>query len=243
MTLKIQILGVDFDNLTLEDAVAQGAALAGGDTFHYVVTPNPEIVNLARADATYRDLLNGASLVLPDGIGIVYAAKILKSPLHERVPGIDFASGLMQEMAKNGRRLFLLGAKPGVAEKAAQRLRDQYPGLVICGFHDGYFQDSAPVVEQLREAQAEVVFVCLGAPKQEQWMAEFGPQSGAKLMLGLGGVLDVFSGEVQRAPEGFQKLGLEWFYRLLHQPSRIGRMAKLPFFLLTAFQNRKRGGV
>ncbi len=241
--MKIDILGVHFDDLRLQEAVARGALLAGGEAFSYVVTPNPEIVNLARADDSYRALINGASLVLPDGIGIIYAAKMLHTPLPERVPGIDFAAGLMEEMAVAGRRLYLLGAKPGVAEKAAERLRTQYPGLTICGTADGYFKDAAAAAKTLQEAAADVAFVCLGAPKQEQFMAEYGPRSGVKLMVGLGGALDVFSGEVQRAPEGFQKLGLEWFYRLLHQPSRFGRMAKLPFFLVDAWKNRRKGAV
>jgi N-acetylglucosaminyldiphosphoundecaprenol N-acetyl-beta-D-mannosaminyltransferase len=147
----------------------------------------------------------------------------------------------MEKLAEKGISLYLLGAKPGVAQRAAERLRECYPGLVICGTGDGYFTDSTAVVEDLRRAKAQVVFVCLGAPKQEQWMAEYGPQSGASLMLGLGGALDVFSGDVQRAPEAWQKLGLEWCYRLLHQPSRIGRMAKLPLFLLTAMKARGKG--
>jgi len=241
--LKINILGVEFDNLTLEEAVCQGAALATGEGFHYVVTPNPEIVNLAREDESYGALLNGASLVLPDGIGIVYAARILNQPIRTRVPGIDFATGLMEQLANTPTRLYLLGAKPGVAEQAATRLSDQFPGLTICGTGDGYFQDSEAVVEEIRAAQADVVFVCLGAPKQERWMAEFGPKTGAKLMLGLGGALDVFSGQVQRAPVVWQKMGMEWCYRLLHQPSRLGRMAKLPLFLVTAMRSRTKGGV
>lgn len=241
--LKINILGVKFDDLSLEEAVRHAALLAGGEGFHYVVTPNPEIVNLAREDDDYRTLLNEADLVLPDGIGIVYAAKILRQPIAARVPGIDFAAGLMEALAQDGRRLYLLGAKPSVAQKAAACLSEQYPGLVICGTGDGYFKDSEVVAEQLRAAAADVVFVCLGAPKQEHWMAEFGPRSGAKLMVGLGGALDVFSGEVQRAPAVWQKLGLEWGYRLLHQPSRLSRMAKMPRFLLTALQNRGKGGV
>jgi N-acetylglucosaminyldiphosphoundecaprenol N-acetyl-beta-D-mannosaminyltransferase len=130
-----------------------------------------------------------------------------------------------------------------VAEKAARRLSEQYPGLTICGTRDGYFQDSEAVVEAIRDAKADVVFVCLGAPKQERWMAEFGPKTGAKLMLGLGGALDVFSGEVQRAPVAWQTMGLEWCYRLLHQPSRFSRMAKLPLFLVTAMRSRTKGGV
>ncbi len=236
--VRKEILGVTFDDLTLEEAVAAGEQLAAGETFSYVVTPNPEIVNLGRQSEDYRQVLNRAALVLPDGIGVVHAAKILGTPLQGRVPGIDFAAGLMARLAETGGRLFLLGAKPGVADQAAQRLQEQYPGLCICGAHHGYFTDAAPVVQAIREAQADVVFVCLGAPKQELWMARWGPETGAHLMAGLGGVLDVFAGNVKRAPAVWQKLGLEWCYRLLHQPSRVGRMAKLPLFLVAAAREK-----
>ncbi len=238
--MRTDIMGVTFDDLTLAEAVTAGEKLAKGPGFSYVVTPNPEIVNMARADASYRDLLNGASLVLPDGVGVVYAARILGSPLKSRVPGIDFATGLMDRLAKNGGRLFLLGAKPGVAEQAAENLRAANPNLIICGTNDGYFQDPDPVVEKIRAAEADVVFVCLGAPKQERWMAQYGPKTGAHLMAGLGGVLDVYSGNVRRAPAVWQKLGLEWVYRLLKQPSRFGRMAKLPLFLVDARRQRRK---
>ena len=183
-----------------------------------------------------------AALVLPDGIGVIHAAKILGTPLKERVPGIDFATGLLSELEKTGGRLFLLGAKPGVADQAAENLKKKYPKLTICGTNDGYFKDSAPVVEKIKEAQADVAFVCLGAPKQERWIAEFGPQTGAHLMVGLGGVLDVYAGNVKRAPAIWQKMGLEWFYRLVHQPSRFGRMAKLPLFLVDAKKESKKRG-
>ncbi len=239
--MKADIFGVQFDNLTLPEAVEKGAGILREEGFHYVVTPNPEIVTTARQREDYRRILNGASLVLPDGIGIVYAGKILQKPFKARVPGIDFAAGLLKVLAQTGTRLYLLGAKPGVAELAAQKLRETYPGLQICGTGDGYFQDNEAVIAALREARAQVVFVCLGAPRQEEWMAAWGEQSGATLMVGLGGALDVFSGQVQRAPEGWQKLGLEWLYRLTKEPKRIGRMAKLPLFLVSALGARLRG--
>lgn len=234
-------MGVTFDDVTLEEAVAAGEALAAGPGFSYVVTPNPEIVAMARQTETYREILNGAGLVLPDGIGVVHAAKILGTPLKGRVPGIDFASALVERLARSGLRLFLLGAKPGVAELAAANLKDAHPGLIVCGTHDGYFREDGPVVEEIRAAAADVVFVCLGAPKQELWMVEHGPATGAHLMVGLGGSLDVFAGVVERAPEGFQKLGLEWLYRLVKEPKRIGRMAKLPLVLVQAAGARLRG--
>ena len=140
----------------------------------------------------------------------------------------------MARMAREGKSLYLLGAKPGVAEQAAENLSGEYPGLRIAGTGDGYFQEDGPVVEAIRASGADAVFVCLGAPKQEKWMQKNGEATGARLLVGLGGCLDVFSGQVQRAPEMFQKLGLEWLYRLVKSPSRIGRMMKLPLFLVHA---------
>ncbi len=229
--MRIDVLGVGFDNITMEQAVAEGLRLSKTEGAHMVVTPNPEIVELCREDPALRDLVNGADLVLADGIGILYGAKLLGTPLRQRLPGIEFAQALMAALAGNGGKLFLLGAKPGVAEEAARRLCAAYPGLQIVGTHDGYFTDDAPVTEAIRGSGAEVVFVCLGAPKQEKWIAAHGAETGAHLLVGLGGCLDVFSGNVKRAPVAFQKLGLEWLHRLLKDPRRIGRMMKLPLFM------------
>ena len=237
--MRVEILGVGFDNVTMDQAVAEGVRLADTEGAHYVVTPNPEIVEACREDQEALEAVNGADLVLADGIGVVYGAKILGTPLKERVPGIEFAQHLMGRMAQNGKSLFLLGAKPGVAEKAAERLQGQYPGLRVAGVHDGYFQEDGPVLETIRASGADVVFVCLGAPKQEKWMRRNGEATGAHLLVGLGGCLDVFSGEVRRAPEAFQKMGLEWLYRLAKNPSRVGRMMKLPLVLVHAAGRRK----
>lgn len=236
--MRTDVLGVGFDNLTLEEAAAAGAALVEADGFHYAVTPNPEFILAARKDPDFSRVLGKADLVLADGVGVIHSAKILGRPLKGKVPGIDFAQRLIAWMAAHGKRLFLLGAKPGVAELAAANLKDKYPGLIVCGTHDGYFKEDGPVVEAIRQAAADVVFVCLGAPKQEFWMAKNGPASGAHLMVGLGGSLDVFAGVVERAPEGFQKLGMEWLYRLMKEPKRIGRMAKLPLVLVYALGSR-----
>lgn len=232
--MKIDVLGVSFDDLTMDRAVAGAMELLEAPGYHYIVTPNPELVTLAGKDETFRQSLAGAALTLADGVGVTYAAKLLGRPLQGRVPGIDFAGRLMEELARTGGKLFLLGAKPGVARQAADNLTVQYPGLTVCGVHDGYFQEDAPVIEAIRSSGAEVLFVCLGAPKQENWMACNGAAAGVRLAVGLGGSLDVFAGVVQRAPELWRKLGLEWLYRLLKEPSRIGRMACLPLFLARA---------
>ena len=238
--MRIDVLGVGFDNLTMTEAVERAVSLLEEDGCHYVVTPNPEIVEVCRENSEACAAVNEADLVLPDGIGVIKGAAMLGTPLKEKTPGIEFAANLMQRMAVTGRSLYLLGAKPGVAEQAARHLREQYPGLLVAGTHDGYFQEDAPVVEAIRESGADVVFVCLGAPKQELWMKQNGTETGARLLCGLGGSLDVFAGVVERAPEFWSKHGLEWFYRLCKEPRRLGRMMKLPKFLIHVRQEKKR---
>ena len=236
--MRIDVLGVGFDNVTMDEAVTAGMSLLQGKKASYVVTPNPEIVEVCRQDPAAMEVVNGAALVLPDGIGVVKGAAILGTPLKERVPGIEFAAGLMEKMAENGHSLFLLGAKPGVAETAAQKLTEKYPGLRIAGTRDGYFKDDAPVGEAIAASGADCVFVCLGAPKQEFWMRKNGEATGAKLLCGLGGSLDVFAGVVERAPKFWCDHGLEWFYRLCKEPKRIGRMMKLPLFLVHVYREK-----
>ncbi len=236
--MRIDVLGVGFDNLTIDEAVAEGMRLLRAGGTHYVATPNPEIVEVCRENPAAMEAVNGADLVLPDGVGVIRGAAMLGTPLKERIPGIEFAAALLDKMAGEGLSLFLLGAKPGVAEKAAERLSARYPGLRIAGVHDGYFQDDAPVAEAIRESGADAVFVCLGAPKQELWMRKNGAATGAKLLCGLGGSLDVFAGEVERAPRFWCDHGLEWFYRLYREPRRIGRMMKLPLFLVHVRQEK-----
>ena len=238
--MRIDVLGVGFDNVTMEEAVERGMSLLHSEGAHYVVTPNPEIVEVCRENEAARAAVNGASLVLPDGIGVIKGAAILGTPLKERTPGIEFAAHIVERMAGEGMSLYLLGAKPGVAEKAAENLKNQYPGLVIAGTHDGYFKEDGPVVEDIRRSGADCVFVCLGAPKQEFWMAKNGPATGAHLLCGLGGILDVFAGVVERAPKFWCDHGLEWFYRLCKEPKRIGRMMKLPIFLVHVKQEKRK---
>ena len=241
MTERINVLGVGFDSLTMDEAVSRGMALMAEKKAAYVVTPNPEIVMLAREDTALLNAVRDAALVLPDGIGVVKGARILGTPLKEKIPGIDFATNLMAKMSESGQKLFLLGAKPGVAELAAAALQERFPGLVICGTNDGYFQDDAPVIEKINAVQPDLLLVCLGAPKQELWMQTNASRLSVGLMAGLGGSLDVFSGVTERAPEIWQKLGLEWLHRLLKEPSRAKRMSNLPKFVFAVLGKRISG--
>ena len=236
--LKKEVLGVNFDDLTREEAAQAGAALLAEDKFHYVVTPNPEFILAAEKDEEFRRVLNGADLALADGIGVIYSAKIQGTPLKGRVTGIAFAEDMLTYLNGQGGRLYLLGAKPGVAEEAGRRILERYPNITLCGTQDGYFKDEEAVLLKVAAARPDLLFVCLGAPKQEKWMARWGKHTGARLAIGLGGVLDVFAGKVERAPESWQKLGLEWAYRLKKEPQRAGRMAKLPLVLVKAAGRR-----
>lgn len=238
--MRVDVLGVGFDNVTLAEAVEAGVRLLEEPGPHYVVTPNPEIVEVCRENPEAGRAVNGADLVLPDGIGVIKGARLLGTPLKERTPGVEFAAGLMARMAEMGKSLYLLGARPGVAEQAAARLAARYPGLRIAGTHDGYFQEDGPVIEAVRQSGADAVFVCLGAPRQEIWMAQNGAATGARLLCGLGGSMDVFAGTVERAPQFWCDHGLEWFYRLCREPWRIGRMMKLPLFLIHVRQEKRR---
>ncbi len=234
---RINILGVGFDAVTKEDALSRCMEIVAGKK-GYVATPNPEIICRCRRDKEASEAVNGASLVVADGIGVIYASRILGTPIKNRVTGIDLASAVMGELEKQGKTLYLLGAKPGVAEDAAEKLALLYPELNIVGTNDGYFKDDAPVIDKINSASPDVLFVCLGAPRQEQWTKDNIDKLNVSLCMCLGGSLDVFSGNVERAPRIFQKLGLEWFYRLLKEPKRIGRMAVLPKFILLAVKER-----
>ena len=236
--MKTNVLGVQYDNVTMAEALDTARALLQRPEASYCVTPNAEMAYEALQDESFRAILNEASLVLPDGAGVVLGAKILKTPLQEKVAGIDFAANLLGVLEETGGRLYLLGGKPGIAEQAAENMKKTHPKLCICGTADGYFKDEAPVIARINEARADVVFVCLGAPKQECFMHDHRAELNVRLMIGLGGSLDGFAGTVRRAPKWMIRLQLEWLYRLLREPSRIGRMMRLPKFGFAAWRAR-----
>jgi N-acetylglucosaminyldiphosphoundecaprenol N-acetyl-beta-D-mannosaminyltransferase len=219
--MKIDVLGVAFDNVSMDEAVARAMALIRERRAAFAVTPNPEIVMLCRENRAAGRAVAAADLVLADGIGVVYAARLRGRPLKQKLPGVDFAVRLM-------------------AELAARALTQSYPGLFIAGTHDGYFADDGPIVEMINRAAPDLLLVCLGAPKQELWMHAHAGALNAGLMAGLGGSLDVFAGISKRAPQAWQKLGMEWLYRLLREPRRVGRLRKLPRFLFLAATERRK---
>lgn len=236
--MRTDVLGVGFDDLTMDDAVELALTLIENGKKSYVVTPNPEIVWLCRHDRGLKEIIAQADIVLPDGIGVVYGSKILGRALKGKVAGTDFAEKLIEKLARSGKSVYLFGAKPGVAEAAAEKLKSKYSGLIIAGTTDGYFKEDGPIIARINAAKPDFLMVCLGAPKQECWMAANLDKLNIGLMAGLGGSIDVFAGTVARAPLSWQNLHLEWLHRLLREPRRITRMIKLPLFLFAVIGQR-----
>ncbi len=236
--MRTDVLGVGFDNLTMDEAVEQALLLIEDDRTAYVVTPNPEIVWRCKGDPGLKEIIARAALVLPDGIGVVYGSKILGRALKGKVAGTDFAERLVEKLSHEGKSIYLLGSKPGVAQEAASRLKAKYSGIIIAGTADGYFKEDGPVIARINASKPDFLMVCLGAPKQERWMAANIDKLNVGLMAGLGGSLDAFSGTAPRAPLSWQKLHIEWLYRLMKQPRRITRMIKLPLFLFAVIGQR-----
>ncbi len=239
--MKIDVMGLKFDSVTMDEALSRAEALLRGEKAAYVVTPNAEIAYEALHDVQLREMLNGADLMLPDGAGVVLASKLLRTPVKQKVAGVDFAAGLLGILERNGESLYLLGGKPGIGELAAQKMLEAHPQLRIAGIADGYFRDEAPVIEKINASGADALFVCLGAPKQERFMVQHQQELHVHLMAGLGGSLDAFAGTVQRAPAWMIRLNLEWLYRLIREPKRFRRMLRLPKYLWAVMLKRIRG--
>ncbi len=237
---KVSVYGISYDNVTLDGAEDLARKLMEEEKNHIVVTPNAEIAYLAAKDDRLGRTINSADIVLPDGIGVVYASKIYGTPVKGKVAGVDFGERVLKMAAETGDEIFFLGAKPGVAELAAAKLSEKYPGLNFVGLRDGYFDTDAEVIDEINRSGAKILFVCLGAPKQELWSAKFKDKLGVRLTLCLGGALDSYAGTVKRAPEIWIRLGLEWLYRLIKEPRRFGRMLSLPKYMFCVISDALR---
>ena len=243
--MTVEILGLPFQNVTMEQAVNDVYGFFSARESKMVVTPNTEILQMFDRLPEVRQAILQADYVVPDGAGVIKASRMLGAPLKEKVAGIELGLHLMKKCAGTGGSVYLLGAKPGVAEKAKERLLNEIPGLNVAGVHDGYFNESdeQAIVEEINRLNVDMLLVCLGAPKQELWMAKHKKDLRVGAMLGLGGSLDVIAGNVRRAPRWMIRYSLEWLYRIAREPKRIGRVAGLPFFLLRVKKgSKKRSG-
>lgn len=244
MADKIKILDVNIDNITMTGAVRRLLGYLKSSGVKCVYTPNPEFIMTAQKDNEFKKILNEADLVVPDGIGIVIASKIIKKRLPERVAGYDMLQNLFKEIKDKDYNVYMFGAAPGVAELAADKMRNEHNGINIVGTRNGYFKDheTKDIIKDINDKKTDILLVGFGAPKQEKWIYDNKDKLDCKICVGIGGSLDGMAGTVKRAPIIFQKLGLEWFYRLLRQPTRIKRMIKLPLFIIDVYKHKYSGG-
>lgn len=234
---KVNVLGVSFDNITKEKLLVQlnQRILLKQKTF--VVTANPEIVMYANRNQNYMSILKKADYITADGIGIVKGARILGTPIVERVAGFDLMLQLIKNANENSYSIFLLGAKEEVIVKAAEKIKREYPNIKLKGYHNGYFPlEDKKIMNKVLQSEPDIIFVGLGFPKQEQWIQSYLSQSNKGIAIGIGGSFDAFTGTVKRAPDFIIKLNLEWLYRLVKQPTRFKRMLMIPKFLFAIYK-------
>lgn len=237
MRETVEIVGVNIDNVNMDEAAGMLAEFLEIDDCSMVFTPNSEILLEAVKNRELETALNSGQLVVPDGIGVVIASKFYGTPVKERVAGFDLMLRLMETAGSMGKSVYLLGGKPGIAEEAAIKLTEKYGGLRIAGARDGYFgtDEEENIINEINASNADILLAALGAPKQEKFIYKNRSALKVRIAMGVGGSFDVIAGKVKRAPEFYQKAGLEWFYRLMKEPRRIGRMMRLPKFVALAF--------
>jgi N-acetylglucosaminyldiphosphoundecaprenol N-acetyl-beta-D-mannosaminyltransferase len=226
----VDFAGIKVDNLTRSEAMERVRFFLSSPGPHLIFTPNPEMIVASQDDAQFKNIINAADLKVPDGISMVVVSRILGRPLKERVAGIDLMLQIAALSGREGHRIFLLGSAPGVAEAAARNLAAQYKANIV-GIENGYFGDDLGVVKKIREARPDILFVGLGAGRQERWLNHHLKDLNIKLGMCIGGSLDVISGKKKRAPRWIQALYIEWLYRLITEPGRWKRQLALPKFL------------
>ncbi len=247
---KISILGVNFTNYIKKELLKEIQNLLKQNKYHYCVTPNPEIVLLAQKDHKYKKILNQADFSIADGTGIIFASNYLKTPLKERIQGSDFTYDLLNIANKNSLKVYLLGSSPSSNSLASQIIKKSYPNLEVKGT-SGPIIDKKEIIptnpkiksliEDINLFKPDILLVAYGAPKQEFFMYELKDRLNTKLAIGIGGTLDYISNIIPRAPLFIRRLGLEWLYRLIHQPSRLGRIinAVIIFPIYVILKGRK----
>lgn len=239
MTNPIHLLNVPMANIRKDQLlykVDEHFQKRNGPLF--IVTANPEIIMLAKADPNYYDAITSADYIVADGIGVIIGAKILKNPLPEKLPGYELMHDFLNYAKTHQKSVYFYGAKPGIAEQAAKKAEKDYHGLNVAGYMDGYTMHGQEAASKISITNPDFIFVAMGAPRQEEWIAEFKKQFPKSVLIGVGGSLDVLSGSIKRAPDFWTKNNLEWFYRLVTQPSRAKRMLKIPLFLMHTVKER-----
>lgn len=239
---SIKIFGVKINNISFDEAVEEIKGYLKGDSIKTIYTPNPEIVMGAKDDEDLKSLLNKGDMITADGIGLIYASKIKKKPLKERVTGYDLSLKLLEIGNDNSYSIYLLGGKEGIAKKAGENIKKDYENINLVGYHNGYFKgshngyknhkDEKHIIDEINLSNPDIIFVGLGFPNQERWINANKDKIKGKVIIGNGGVMDILSGNIKPAPDIYRKIGLEWLYRLIKEPSRIKRQIIIPKFML-----------
>ncbi len=239
MTLA-RILGVRVDCLEMNEALEQIEAFAASGTFHQVATVNPEFVMQAQHDVEFARVLAAADLCLPDGTGVVWAARRQGCAIEGPVAGVELVEPIASMCARRAFRLFLLGAEPGVAADLAKRLEAAHPGLDVAS-HEGAPDPAhdAETLQLIDRRHAAVLLVAYGSPAQELWIDRLRGRLGVGVAIGVGGAFNYLSGRVSRAPAWMRRAGLEWLHRLVRQPWRLRRMTVLPVYALKVLRSPK----
>ena len=223
----VNLFGLKIDDISLLRATTLARTSLRGGEGRIFFTPNLEMLEMARKNGEIRDLLNSASVLLPDGDGVLLTSRLMKTPIKNKVTGIDFGESLMDLAQKEGKSIFLLGGKVGVAKKAAKNLLIKYPNLKICGIHSGYFQAEAEceIVSKIKGANPDILIVCMGFPRQEKFVVKHKSEfESIKVVACLGGALDIWSGRKKRAPKFIRNAHLEWLWRTAIEPKRVRRL-------------------
>lgn len=236
--MKEEILGVKVNTENYDELIPKVFQNIEDKKKSLVVAINPEKLMKAKEDPELKALLNRAEFQIPDGIGVIIASKLQKGNITSRVTGVDMMDRIVREAARTQKPIFLYGAKPGIADKAAQKLKETYPDLIVAGTQDGYEKDNSKVIDIINAAKPDILFVAMGSPKQEQWIEKHRDELHPTLYQGVGGSFDVLAGNVKRAPAIYQRFGVEWLYRLIKEPSRLKRQMNLPKFLLEVFSRK-----
>lgn len=227
------IMGIEFSDGTLKETVNTLSEIIDGKytKLTHVITANPEIALKIMQDEKFREISQNADLITPDGIGIVYASKLLGGNIKERVTGFDLVVSLFEKRKKQSKtlKLYALGADQDTIKKAVTNIENTYPNVQVIGYKDGYFgkEEESKIVKEINECKPDLLLVGLGSPKQEEFIFRHKAYLNTKVSIGVGGTFDVLSGNVKRAPEIYQKLGMEWFYRLVTNPKRFKRQLSL----------------
>ena len=237
----VSIYGIPFSKLTMKETVQVLEEAVLSKQPHQVITANPIMVMAALENSAIMKVMKDAEMIVPDGTGVVWAAGYCGDPVAERVPGFELLHELLRVGENYRWGVYLLGSTPEVIQETAVRLQQQYPAIRIVGYRDGFFgsAEDEQVVAAIQQAAPDLLFVARGADTQEPWIHKHKHALQVPVMMGVGGSFDVISGKSKRAPKLFQKLRLEWFYRLLREPSRAGRMLALPKFALKVMRDKE----